>query len=140
MFPARFAKPENEMVIVDNSGNVITVTFKGLVHLHLSKENRPRKLGLIDGDTLIVERDSDKHLHRKTRSYGFNYMLLKMLKQVSKVKLTEDKVRTYLIPKTVIIDFGQVLNFKYAAEGQSFEVQVFLKKDYITSYRITNEQ
>lgn len=136
MFPKRFDTPENKYVILDNSGNVMTITFKGLVHLHLSKEKRPRKLGLIDGDTLFVDRNSDKHFHRKTRSYGFNYLLLNKLDFIKTVLLTEDKYRKYRIPKTAILNLGQVLNFKYAAEDQSFEVQIFMKKDYITSYRI----
>lgn len=140
MFPKRFDTPDNKYIILDNSGNVMTITFKGLVHLHLSKEKRPRKLGIIDGDTLFVERSSDKHLHRKTRSYGFNYLLLKKLDDIRTVVLTEDKMRTFRIPKTAILNLGQVLNFKYAADHQSFEVQIFMKKDYINSYRVGDEQ
>jgi len=142
MFPKRFDKPDNKYIILDNSGNVMTITFKGLVHLHLLKEKRPRKLGLIDGDTIFVERSSDKHFHRKTRSYGFNYLLLNKLDFVKTVLLTEDNYRKYRIPKSAILNLGQVLNFKYAAQDQSFEVQIFMKKDYITSYRIDkpNEQ
>ena len=138
MFPKRFDKPENKYIILDNSGNVMTITFKGLVHLHLNKEKRPRKLGLIDGDTLFVERNSEKHFHRKTRSYGFNYLILKKLDEIKTVHLTEDGLRKYRIPKSAVLNLGQVLNFKYAAEDQSFEVQIFLRKDYMQSYRTEN--
>jgi hypothetical protein len=83
---------------------------------------------------LHVSRDSSRHLHRKTESYGFNMALLR-LDIVEAVKLAEDLTLHYLIPKEVILRHGKVMYFKGANAG-SFEVQVFLSRDLMQRYRL----
>ena len=124
-----------EMVIIDNIHNALLIYFDGKVELEIKTEKTPRNLGAIRNDTLFVDRNSSKHLHRKSNSYGFNYYLIKNNKYFKWVQINEDDMNTYLLPKETIMEFGKVMNFKNSSDGNSFEVQIFLNLDIIKTYK-----
>jgi hypothetical protein len=124
-----------KMAIIDNSSNALLIYFDGKVELEIATEKSPRNLGTIKEKTLYVERNREKHLHRKSNSYGFNYYLLNNVKVFDSVALLEDGQTYYNIPKEKIIEFGKVMYFKNSQDGNSFEVQIFLSRDIIKLYQ-----
>lgn len=122
--------------IPDKLGNMLIATErKGSIVLVLAlvKENRKRNIGVIDTDTeggiFCVKRKIDKHLHRKSNSYGFNWNVLQGTR-FQKVRLT-DEGGSYLMPKKIILEKGSFLHFS----KQGFELQIFLDYDIIRSYK-----
>lgn len=127
--------PTIQIAVMDNNSNCLLYFQDGKVGLWLETEQRDRNLGVIKEKTLFVKRDSEKHLHRKSNSYGFNYNLLKMLKLFDKIVLTEDNENMYVMPKDIILNMGKVMYFKNSEDGNSFEVQIFLNRDIIKTYK-----
>ena len=123
------------MAVMDNIGNCLLYFFDGKVVLWLDSEQRDRNLGMIKEKTLFVKRNSENHLHRKSNSYGFNYYLVKNAKNFDKVALTEDDENLYIVPRQTIVDMGKVMYFKSSEDGNSFEVQIFLNRDIIKTYK-----
>lgn len=117
----------------DLHGNELRVDLYGRVVLKLASERNARSIGWLRGGMLHVSRHSSRHLHRKTKSYGFNMALLR-LDIVETVALTEDGTQRYLIPKEVVLRDGKVMYFKDTNAG-SFEVQVFLSRELMQRYR-----
>lgn len=101
--------PTIQIAVMDNNSNCLLYFQDGKVGLWLETEQRDRNLGVIKEKTLFVKRDSEKHLHRKSNSYGFNYNLLKMLKLFDKIVLTEDNENMYVMPKDIILNMGKVM-------------------------------
>lgn len=124
-----------EMVIIDKLSNALMIHFDGKVELEIATEKSTRNVGTIKDKTLYVERTREKHLHRKSNSYGFNYYLLKNTKIFDSVTLLEDGETYFRIPKEKIIEFGRVMYFKNSQDGNSFEVQIFLSRDIIKLYQ-----
>ena len=129
------SNPDVSVAIVDTSGNALIKYKNGLVELKLMTEAKSRKVGIIKDGILFIERSSKKHIHRKSNSYGFNYYLLKKGSSFNKVALIEDDETTYLINKDTILQYGKCMNFKNAADGNSFELQIFLNRDIIKKYK-----
>lgn len=126
------------MAIIDKLSNALLIHFDGRVELEIATEKSTRNVGIIKDKTLFVERSSDKHVHRKSNSYGFNYYLLKNVKYFDWVAINEDGVNFYVIPKQTIIDLGNVMYFKNSQDGNSFEVQIFLYRNIIKNYLKTD--
>jgi hypothetical protein len=124
-----------KMAIIDKSHNALLIHFDGKVELEIHTEKGVRNIGTINDKTLFVDRDSEKHLHRKSNAYGFNYYLLKNTDFFKWVLIKEDGQNIYVIPKETIIEFGQVMYFKNSSDGNSFEVQIFLNLDIIKTYK-----
>lgn len=124
------------ITIVDDvtfTGDEIIIRNTKTIHLKLAGEKgRERLIGTIDieHDWLMVERKRDKHLHRKSLSYGFNEYLIKNAKAFKNIML-HDESGYYLIPLDVIKENGKYLFFKQ----QGFEVQLFLELEIIKKYK-----
>ena len=114
-------------MIQDEHGNKL-YRRKDNIFLQLESEAFPRKLGTIDEENQIIVmfRDSSKHLHRKSNSYGFNFQLLKTATVFKTIRLIVDGIH-YLIPLELIRKKGQFLFFKQ----QGFEKQIFLSLEEI---------
>jgi hypothetical protein len=126
--------PNVRVAVIDPIGNALICYKDGKVMLTISTESRDRKIGFIKDKMLFVDRSYDKHLHRKSNSYGFNYNLLKLAKSFDKVAINEDDERLFVVPKDIIMNFGKVMYFKNSEDGNSFEVQIFLSRDIIKNY------
>ena len=126
--------PNVRVAVIDPIGNALICYKDGKVMLTISTESRDRKIGFIKDKMLFVDRSYDKHLHRKSKSYGFNYNLLKLAKSFDKVAINEDDERLFVVPKDIIMNFGKVMYFKNSEDGNSFEVQIFLSRDIIKNY------
>jgi hypothetical protein len=122
------------VAIMDKTGNALICYKDGKVTLSLLTEKRDRNIGFIKDKMLFVDRSYDKHLHRKSNSYGFNYHLLKLSKSFDYVAINEDDERLFVVPKHAILDYGKVMFFKNSEDGNSFEVQIFLNRDIIKNY------
>ena len=120
-------------MIKDLAGN--TLFRQGFnIKLMLASEPYARTLGTIheESRTLIVRRDSKKHFFYKSSSYGFNDTLLRTASKFDTIQLVVDGNLVYNIPRMVILERGQYLQFSQ----QGFEIQVFLKQSIIDQYRI----
>lgn len=115
--------------VADKNGNKLIVTVSGNVFLKLSTEKRHRRLGLIDRDKklFIINRNREKHLHRKSNSYGFNHHLISKAKTFNKI-LLKDEFGEYQFPINKILDHGKTL-MHYKQKG--FELQIFLPIEVI---------
>ena len=124
-----------KVAIVDPTHNALICYKDGRVAIKLQTEKRERKVGLIKDEVLFVDRSYDKHLLRKANAYGFNYNLLKRFKDFKNVCINEDDCATYVVPVQTILDMGRVMFFKNSEDGNSFEVQIFLNRDIIKTYK-----
>jgi hypothetical protein len=136
----RKKKKDEKRVLVrgmqDDIGNLLLKWSDGSITLRLVTERgRERNLGIIIGDTFHTERKFS-HLHIKTKSYGFNYALIKKGASFQWVMLHLEDGTSYKIPKATLLSFGKILYFKTTQEGDSFELQIFLPFDIIRGYKI----
>lgn len=139
MIPPHIANDKSiEMLIIDKLSNALMIHFDGKVELEINTEKSKRNLGMIKDRTLFVERKMEKHLHRKSNSYGFNYYLLKTTKLFDWVALKEDDTNFYVLPKEKILELGRVMYFKNSTDGNSFEIQIFLSRDILKLYKKEN--
>lgn len=116
----------------DNFGNKITLESGKPMPIRLFlKGKRPKLIAHYDWDsrTLIVKRNSERHYHYTSKSYGFNFAILDSL-EINQVHLTIDKER-FNIPFKAF-ESARVLNFSQ----QGFEVQKFLPIDIIRKYEM----
>lgn len=133
-----------EVAVTDNLGNFIIlliyrneqqIDVSATVYLKLQSEPSKRKLGVIyfhDDNVFHVTRDSSKHYHYASKSYGFNWMVLSNEElNIKEVHLIVDKEDKYIIPIDVMKMESRVLNFKQ----QGFELQRFLPMTTIVQYK-----
>jgi hypothetical protein len=116
----------------DNFGNKITLESGKPMPIRLFlKGKRPKLIAHYDWDsrTLIVKRNSARHFHYTSKSYGFNFAILDSL-EINEVHLTIDKER-FNIPFKAF-ESARVLNFSQ----QGFEVQKFLPVEIIRKYEM----
>ena len=103
------------------------------INLKLAKERRNRLLGMVDVQkaTYHIVRNSARHYHYKSKSFGFNWEVLSgNLIHIETISLRLDNDRLYVFPKSLITEYGTFLNFKQ----QGFELQRFLRFDLIKRY------
>jgi hypothetical protein len=106
------------------------------IHLKLKEEATPRLLGTFDfiTRTFHCKRNTSKHLHRKSKSFGFNWTILNdTFLAVEKVYIIVDEEDHYCFPISLIKEYGHFLNFKQ----QGFELQKFMNFDLIKRYSKT---
>jgi len=106
----------------------------GSIFLKLKSENKKRNLGYVYfyDRSFHVLRDSSKHFHYKTKSYGFNWNIIDDADLcIKSVYLVIDKKERYIIPKSILETYGRFLNFKQ----QGFELQKFLPFDMIKNFK-----
>jgi len=120
-------------MLVDSIGNRIYREEDNL-YLLLQSEVVPRKLGEIDSynKTLTTYREYDKHLFRKTNSFGFNSNLLETATLFNKIILNTDRDEAFVIPVSYILENGEYLFFRQ----QGFEKQIFIKLEQINKFKI----
>lgn len=126
----------------DNSGNRVYMLVyfdennnyqNAKISLKLKDATRPRQLGTYDFGTRTFhcKRNTAKHLHRKSNSFGFNWTILNdSFLAVENVYLIVDDSEQYKFPISLIRDYGQFLNFKQ----QGFELQRFMSFELIKRY------
>lgn len=120
--------------LIDKEGNSLVKRADGTMYLKLTSDSKEKAIGKIKDNVFYVSKDSKKHTFRATNSYGFNFHLLTRSK-FEYIHILEDKSNEYMIPKSVVIDCGEVMNFKNS-NVQSFELQIFLDKETIHRYKI----
>lgn len=123
----------------DDHGNAVVCYESGNfidVYLHLKEEKR-RHLGTVYIREKIFEckRKRKRHLHRKSKSYGFNHFLLKKTSHFTHVRLIEVGTKPannkeYTIPVSVILEEGSYLFFL----KMGFEKQIFLTLERIKQF------
>lgn len=104
------------------------------IHLKLKDENKKRLIGnyYFHEKTIYVKRTSEKHYHRATKSYGFNYLVVNdPYLDIKWVVADIDGVK-YRFPKSMIDNYGSYLHFMQ----QGFELQKFLKFGLIKNYKL----
>ena len=119
-----------EYQMFDNQGNRLVMETGRPFKLRLFlKGKRPKLIAHYDYDkkTLIVKKNSERHYHYKTKSYGFNYALFDNL-DIDYVHLTIDK-EIFNIPAQAF-NQARVMNFS----GEGFELQKFLPVEIIRGY------
>ena len=119
--------------VQDDFGNEIFAE-NDKIYLNLKEDNRKRLLGRLelDSKTLYVKRNRERHLHYKSNSYGFNYLIIKNGTKFNKVVIA-DNIETFTIPKDDILEKGRFLFFKQ----QGFERQIFISLDDLQEYKTT---
>jgi len=118
--------------------NEYSKALTATVYLRLRDSgNYPRQIGYIDTPTKTFHcfRDSTKHLHYKTNSYGFNYFLTEQRFGIEKINVKIDRT-SYLFDTEVLNTESVVMNFS----GQGFEVQKFLPLEVIKKYRVARKR
>jgi hypothetical protein len=116
--------------IFDKQGNRLVMETGRPFKLRLFlKGKRPKLIAHYDYDKkiLIVKKNSERHYHYKTKSYGFNYALFDNL-DIDYVHLTIDK-EIFNIPADAF-NQARVMNFS----GEGFELQKFLPVEIIRNY------
>lgn len=104
------------------------------IYLKLKSENKRRNIGTLffNDRSFHVIRDSSKHYHYVSKSYGFNWNIINDdFLNIKTVHLVVDKSERYIIPKSVMETYGKFLNFKQ----QGFELQKFLPMEIIRNFR-----
>lgn len=130
---------KNFAPIIDKAGNSIRIIginkTERTIKIKLAAESYERIIGSLDTEKKIlrVKREA-KHIFYRSMSFGFNYHIIKDSKHIDFVLLQYDGSE-FMIPKDVILREGQVLNFKNASEGQSFELQIMLKIERIREFK-----
>jgi hypothetical protein len=122
-----------EYQMIDKQGNRLVMETGKPFKLRLFlKGKRPKLIAHYDYDkkTLIVKKNSERHYHYKTKSYGFNYALFENL-DIDTVDLTIDK-ENFNIPAKVF-NQARVMNFS----GEGFELQKFLPIEIIRGYAVS---
>lgn len=106
--------------------------------LKLKGEPRTRNIGTVrfKDKTIFFKRNSSKHLHRNSNSYGFNYEVLNDAFLNIKWVVCDIDGELYRFPKKTIDDFGSYLHFK----SQGFELQRFLKFDLIKNFKYLHNE
>lgn len=105
--------------------------MSGNVFLKLGQKKQ-RRIGFIDRKkkTFVVTRNREKHLYRKTNSYGFNYHIISKAKTFDTI-LLKDEYGEYEFPVSKLLEHGKtVLHFAQ----QGFELQIFLPLEIIEMY------
>ena len=127
----------------DNAGNTLYLRIwsnenkldvGGSIFLKLRSESKKRNLGnlIIKDRSFHIIRDSGKHYHYKSKSYGFNWNIINDADLgIKTIHLIVDKKDKYIIPKSILDTYGKFLNFKQ----QGFELQKFLPFDMIKNFR-----
>ncbi len=118
--------------MTDANGNRLVLESGRPMPLRLFlKGQRPKLIAHYNPEqkVLILKRNSARHYHYKSKSYGFNYAILDSL-EIEQVHLTIDK-EMFIIPIKAF-ESARVLNFSQSG----FEVQKFLPVEIIRKYEM----
>ncbi len=106
----------------------------GTIFLKLKSENKTRNLGNIyfNDNSFHCVRDSGKHYHYVSKSYGFNWNIINDAElNIQVIHLIIDNNSKYIIPKSILEKYGKFLNFK----KEGFELQKFLPFEMIKNFK-----
>ena len=118
--------------MLDGKGNKLVLESGKPYRIKLElKGKRPKLIAQWDNKskTLFVKRNSERHYHYKTRSYGFNAELLGSL-EIDNVNITIDREQ-FIVPFT---EFKNARHLNFSQEG--FELQKFLPVEIIRKYAV----
>ena len=118
--------------MLDNKGNKLVMESGKPYRIKLElKGKRPKLIAQWDNvtKTLFVKRNSERHYHYKTRSYGFNAELLGSL-EIDNVNITIDREQ-FIVP---FAEFKNARHMNFSQEG--FELQKFLPVEIIRKYAL----
>jgi len=104
------------------------------ISLKLKSEHKQRNLGNVyyKDNSFHVIRDSNKHFHYLSKSYGFNWTIIGDAElNIKTVHLIVNKTDKYIIPISIFENYGKFLSFKQ----QGFELQKFLPMDIIRNFK-----
>ncbi len=116
----------------DNYGNELLLESGRPYTIRLIlKGKRPKLIGHYDAHTktLIVKRNSARHYHYVSKSYGFNHEVMTSL-EIDKVQITIDK-ELFEVP---IDEFKYAKHLNFSQQG--FELQKFLPVEIIRKYAV----
>jgi hypothetical protein len=101
------------------------------LYLYLKDITKPRRIGMYNPliKQLQLKRDSSKHYHYKSRTYGVNAEILSSL-EIDNVLFNIDK-KNYVVP---IQEFNNAKYLNFNQQG--FELQKFLSVDIINQYAV----
>ena len=121
-----FDDQENNIISTEGSKTII-------IDIKLVSEKRRRRIGVLTKSTgaFNVVRTREKHLHRISNSYGFNYRILEMANKIKTIVLTDD-VSRYKIPKDYVMKNTNFLFFKQ----QGFELQTFVSLAQLQQFEV----
>ena len=116
----------------DNKGNRLLLISGKPYQIKLElKGRKPKLIAQYDNTskTLFVKRNSARHYHYKSKSYGFNAELLNSL-EIDNVNITIDR-------EQFIIPFSEFKNARHLNFGQEgYELQKFLPVEIIRKYAV----
>jgi hypothetical protein len=118
--------------MLDGKGNKLVLESGKPYRIKLElKGKRPKLIAQWDNETktLFIKRNSARHYHYKTRSYGFNADLLTSL-EINNVNMTIDREQ-FIVP---IDEFKNARHLNFSQEG--FELQKFLPVEIIRKYAV----
>ena len=113
----------------DDDGNTVIIeqnndlqTAKVFLKLQGKENNNRRLVGVIDYNNrrLVIKRNREKHLFRKSQSYGFNHAFLNNATRFDEIVL-HDEYGTHKAQVKDILEYGDFLYFKQ----NQFEKQIF---------------
>lgn len=112
----------NRLLLISGKPYQIRLELKG---------RKPKVIAQWDSTskTLFVKRDSARHYHYKSKSYGFNSELLNSL-EIENVNITIDREQ-FIVP---ISEFKHARHLNFSQEG--FELQKFLPVEIIRKYAL----
>jgi hypothetical protein len=119
-------------MLSDRQGNQIN-REGDKVYLTLIESKRKITLGEIieSEDAILIFKDPSKHLIRKFKGYGFNFMLLSKASTFNNVLLRLSTGEEYLIPREDILKKGNTFSFR----SSGCETQVVMPLDLLEPYK-----
>jgi len=129
-------------LIKDNAGNVLLLEscrHGFALFIRLREEHHRRLVGkvVIKTRRMHLDRDPDLHLLNKADAYGFNFHVLNTAKTFDTIILHETGTgKVYQLDRNEMIANAKYLFFK----EQGFEKQIFLSRDWIAQYEITQPE
>lgn len=117
------ARNASHTILSESDGNSLYLNGSQ-IKLKLVTETHSRTIGEIVDDKIVLTRSYNRHLHRKTMSYGINYMMIKSLPHIKTIILNDERGRWAIY--TDEVRTCPCLYFKKSADGNAYELQYFV--------------
>ncbi len=122
--PKANPNPKPGIISEDNTGNYLFRKGKTIM-LKLRSETKPRRIAVfIEPDVIVVTRSRERHLHKKSNSYGINYRLLTDWGHIRRVKI-RDEFGLYELAADYVRQCP-CLRFTRSHDGNEYELQYFV--------------
>jgi hypothetical protein len=123
--------------VTDDAGNTLEIyTDKDdqqrVLKLKLDNESRTRHIASISLKDRTIEflRKKDKHLYRRTNSYGVNEKIISDGQTFDTVVI-RDETDTYVVPRDFILKQGKIMFHK----EKGFERQLFITLESLQAFK-----